>query len=47
VRNIKDGGKYDLSFCVEMDPVHWGIGLLADAFEEIDVILLIDVVLIS
>lgn len=47
VGDIEDRSEDDFSFSIEVNPVHWGVGLLADAFVEIDVVLIIDIVLLS
>jgi hypothetical protein len=46
VGNVQDGVEDDFTIGVEMDPVHWGIGLFAQAFVKIDVIFFINVVLV-
>jgi len=44
---VEYGGEHDLSVSVEVDPVHGRVGLFTDAFVEIDVVLFVDIVLIS
>ena len=47
VRNVENSGEDDLSFGVEVDPVHRRIWLFTDAFVEIDVIFIINIVFLS
>ena len=47
VGNEKNGSKHNLSFSVKMNPVHRRVGLLRQALIKIDVIILVEVVLVS
>ena len=47
VGNVEDRGKNNFSFGVEMDPVHWRVGLPRKAFVEVNVVFIIDIVLFS
>jgi hypothetical protein len=47
VGDVQDGVEDNLTVSVEMDPVHWRVGLFTQAFVKIDVILFINVILIS
>lgn len=47
IRDVKNRGEDDFSFRIEMDPVHGGIRLFADAFVEVDVVLFVYIVLVS
>ena len=47
VRDVEKGCENDFSFCAEVDPVHGRIGLPADTLVEINIVVVVDVILLS
>ena len=47
IRNIQNRVENNLTVSVEVDPVHWWIGLLAQTLVKVDIVLFINIVLVS
>lgn len=47
VRNVEKCCEHDLAFCAEVNPVHRRVGLFAHALIKVNVVIIIDVILLS